>query len=118
MINFRFLPAAMLCVAVTGCFSPNTIATRHFILTPAPATTAATNGVRLGVGRVKMPEYLLSNPLAVRKNDGEVTYLETASWAERLDNGFARVLAANLAAMVPTDHVRLGAWPARWVAVS
>jgi uncharacterized lipoprotein YmbA len=31
-------------------------------------------------------------------------------WAERLDKGFVRVLAADLSAMVPTDQVLLGAW--------
>ncbi len=110
MNTFRSLTVATLCATVTGCFSPHTVATRHFILTPAPATAAATSGIRLGVGVVKMPEYLLSNSLAVRKNAGEIGYLESALWAEPLDKGFARVLAADLSAMIPTDQVRLGAW--------
>jgi uncharacterized lipoprotein YmbA len=110
MNTLRSLAAAALCATVTGCFSPHTVATRHFILTPAPATAEATSGIRLGVGVVKMPDYLLSNSLAVRKNAGEIRYLEGALWAERLDKGFARVLAANLSAMIPTDQVQVGAW--------
>ncbi|MGD1020725.1 MAG: PqiC family protein [Verrucomicrobiia bacterium] len=110
MNSFRSLAAAALCATVTGCFSPHTVATRHFILTPAAATAAATSDLRLGVGVVKMPDYLLSSSLAVRKNAGEIRYLEGALWAERLDKGFARVLAANLSAMIPTDQVLLGAW--------
>ena len=110
MNTFRSLAAAALGATVTGCFSPHTVATRDFILTPAPATAAATSDIRLGVGVVKMPDYLLSNSLAVRKSAGEVGYLEGALWAERLDKGFARVLAADLSAMIPTDQVRLGAW--------
>lgn len=112
MKTLRTLAAAALCVTVTGCFSPHTLATRHFILSPVPAITPATSGIRLGVGVVKMPDYLLSNSLAVRKGAGEVDYLEGALWAERLDKGFARVLAADLSAMIPTDQVRLGAWQA------
>ena len=110
MNTFRSLAAAALGATVTGCFSPHTVATRHFILTPAPATAAATSDVRLGVGVVKMPDYLLSNSLAVRKSAGEIGYLEGALWAERLDKGFTRVLAADLSAMIPTDQVLLGAW--------
>jgi len=31
-------------------------------------------------------------------------------WAERLDTGFQRVLAANLSVLLPTDRIRLSAW--------
>lgn len=111
MNTLRLLAAAALCATVTGCFTPHTVATRHFILTPTTETAAATTGdIRLGVGVVKMPDYLLGNSLAVRRNAGEISYLEGALWAEQLDKGFARVLAADLSAMVPTDQVRLGAW--------
>jgi len=117
MNTLRFLTAAALCVTATGCFTPHTVATRHFTLAPVPATTVATNGVRVGVGVVKMPEYLTGNSLAVRKDAGEIVYVESALWAERLDNGFARVLAADLSAKIPTDQVRLGAWRADDVTV-
>jgi len=118
MNAFRLLATGALCATLTGCFSANTIATRHFLLTPAPATaTAANTGLRLGVGVVKMPDYLMSSSLAVRKTAGEIGYLVTAVWAEPLDKGFARVLAADLSAMIPTDEVRLGAWRAEDVAL-
>jgi len=115
----RSLAVASLCAALTGCFSANTVSTRHFLLTPTSATTttAANTGLRVGVASVKMPDYLLPNSMAIRKDAGEVTYLETASWAERLDKNFARVLAANQSAMIPTDQIRLGAWRAEDVTV-
>lgn len=112
MNPFRFFIAAAFCAILTGCFSANTVATRHFLLTPAPASNAPSTGVRLGLGVVKMPDYLLHDSLAVRKSAGEVTYLETALWAERLDKGFASVLAANLSEMIPTDQIRTGTWRA------
>jgi uncharacterized lipoprotein YmbA len=115
MNTFRSLAMAALCVAVTGCFSPHTVVTRHFILTPTPATEPKTGGVSLGVRVMNLPDYLMNNSLAVRKNAAEVHYLETALWAERLDHGFERVLAADLAAMIPTDQIRLGAWRAEAV---
>ena len=117
MKTTRCLAAAALSVTLTGCFSANTVATRHFLLAPAPATTPANTGLRLGIGVVKMPDYLLHSSLAVRKNADEVMYLETALWADRLDKDFARALAANLSEMIPTDQVRLGSWRADDVAL-
>ena len=37
-------------------------------------------------------------------------------WAERLDTGIQRVLAANLATLLPTDQIRLSAWRSEDVA--
>ena len=57
-----------------------------------------------------MPAYLFNTSLAVRQGTNEVEYLESSIWAERLDAGFQRVLAANLATVLPTDQVRMSAW--------
>ena len=76
-----------------------------------PATLA------VGVGRVKLPAYLFDTSLAVRKDTNEIDYLPRALWAERLDTGIQRVLAANLAALLPTDQVRLSTWRSEDVGV-
>jgi uncharacterized lipoprotein YmbA len=62
------------------------------------------------VGHVKVPAYLFDTSLAVRKGTNEISYLPSVLWAERLDVGLQRVLAANLAALLPTDQVHLSAW--------
>jgi uncharacterized lipoprotein YmbA len=48
--------------------------------------------------------------MAIRKSANEIEYLENAPWAERLNQGFQRTLAANLATMLPSDRVYLSAW--------
>jgi uncharacterized lipoprotein YmbA len=48
--------------------------------------------------------------MAVRKGSNEIEYLPSTFWAERLDSGFQRVLAANLAILLPTDRISLSAW--------
>ncbi len=70
----------------------------------------------MGVGQVKLPAYLFDTSLAVRKGTNEIDYLPSALWAERLDTGFQRVLAANLATLLPTDQIRLSAWRSEDVA--
>ena len=64
----------------------------------------------VGLGQVKIPAYLFNSSFAVRKGANEIDYLPSAFWAERLDTGFQRVLGANLANLLSTDHVLLSAW--------
>ena len=104
-----------LCAGLTGCsfLKPAKPTARHFVLTPMPATgpvPAASNSLAVGVGQVKLPAYLFDTSLAVRKGTNEIEYLPSALWAERLDTGFQRVLAANLAIVLPTDRIHLSAW--------
>jgi uncharacterized lipoprotein YmbA len=114
--RFAALSAALaLCVGLIGCgfLKPAKPTARHFVLTPITATgsvSASTNTLSIGLGRVKLPAYLFDTSLAVRKGTNEIEYLPSALWAERLDAGLQRVLAANLALILPTDQVRLSAW--------
>ena len=97
-----------------GCsfLKPSGVEPRSFVLTALPAAGAppGRTATSLGVATVKVPSYLLRNSMAVRRGTNEVAYLEAASWAERLDLGLQRVLAANLATLLPTDRVHLSAW--------
>jgi len=100
------------CLAVSGCslFKPVKSTTRYYVLTPVAATPSGSGSLAVGLGQVKLPAYLFNTSLAVRKGTNEVEYLESALWAERLDASFQRVLAANLATVLPTEQVRLSAW--------
>jgi uncharacterized lipoprotein YmbA len=80
-----------------------------------PASAPA-NALAVGLGQVKMPAYLFDTSLAVRKGTNEVDYLSQMLWAERLDTGFQRVLAADLAIALPTDRILLSAWQSDAVA--
>jgi uncharacterized protein len=110
------LLALAACACLTGCLGflkPARATARHFVLTPLPAAEPATvtpGAPAVGVGRVKLPAYLFDTSLAVRKGTNEIEYFPSALWAERLDTGIQRVLAANLATLLPTDQVRLSAW--------
>ena len=110
-----WLVALAACAGLAGCglFRPAPPVERRFVLTPLPAAgamTATPGALALGIGPVKLPPYLFSTSLAVRKGTNEVEYLPSVLWAERLDKGLQRVLAANLSTLLPTDQIRLGAW--------
>jgi uncharacterized lipoprotein YmbA len=103
-------------LALTGCFGlmkPAQTTTRHFVLNPIAAPEPRAEQAQLagiGIGRIKLPAYLFEREIAVRKQTSEVAYLEKALWAERLDIGVQRVLAANLSFLLPTRQVRASAW--------
>jgi uncharacterized lipoprotein YmbA len=115
LLIFAVLGLAI-CLSLTGCFGflkPAHSTARQFVLTPLPATeaTAVTpHSLTVGIGQVKIPPYLLDTSLAVRKGTNEIDYLPSVLWAERLNGGLQRVLAANLCVLLPTDQVRLSAW--------
>jgi uncharacterized protein len=106
--------AAAACL--TGCFGflkPARDVARRYVLTPllaAGPVPVASGAPAVGVGQVKLPAYLFDTSLAVRSGTNEIQYLPMVLWAERLDTGVQRVLAANLAALLPTDKIRLSAW--------
>ena len=110
------ITSVLVCVSLTGCFGflkPARSTARHFVLTPIVADktrTESTRDLAVGVGQVKVPSYLFDSSLAVRTTTNELAYLTTVLWAERLDNGLQRVLAVNLAALLPSDMVRISAW--------
>jgi uncharacterized lipoprotein YmbA len=110
-----FISSLALGAGLTGCsfLKPAESTARYFLLTPLPSTapgSVASSSLAVGLGQVKLPSYLFNTSLAVRQGTNEVEYLDSAIWAERLDAGFQRVLAANLATVLPTDQVRTSAW--------
>ena len=116
LVLTRLLLALATGLSLTGCFGflkPAKSTARHFVLTSLPAAepAAAPRGaVAVGMGPVKLAAYLFNTSLAVRNGTNEIVYLPSALWAERLDTGLQRVLAADLATLLPTDQIRLSAW--------
>ncbi len=112
----RLLLALAVVVSLTGCFGflkPAKPTARHFVLSALPAAEPAatpSGGVAVGVGPVKIAAYLFNTSFAVRKDTNEIDYLPATFSAERLDSGLQRVLAANLATLLPSDQIRLSAW--------
>jgi uncharacterized lipoprotein YmbA len=112
------LCSVILLFGLSGCsiLKPAKSTAHYYVLTPIAATQGGAGAVAVGLGQVKLPPYLFNTSIAVRKGTNEVEYLDTAIWAERLEAGFQRVLAADLAAVLPTDQVRLSAWRSQDVA--
>jgi uncharacterized protein len=75
-----------------------------------PATVAAQSPV-IGVGPITLPKYLDRPQIVTRVGRHQLALAEFDRWAEPLQDNVLRVLAENLARLVPTDHILLHPWP-------
>ena len=74
------------------------------------AATGSPEGPVVGVGPVAVPTYLDRRSIVTLEADGEVRIASNHQWAEPLKDGVMRVVAENLAAMIPTDAAVVYPW--------
>jgi hypothetical protein len=81
----------------------------------ATVTRATANddliGLRLGVGRILLPEFLNRPQIVTRTSANRVHMADFSQWAEPLEKSIPRVLSENLARLTGTDHVSVYPWP-------
>jgi uncharacterized protein len=88
---------------------------RFYILNTLPASetgpAAAARGPVVGVGPITFPKYLDRPQILSRAGRNQLALGEFDRWAEPLQENVSRVLAENLALLIPTDQVLLNPWP-------
>jgi uncharacterized protein len=107
-ILFRLAaPTLGLCLmALGGCAS--TQAARFYVLSALPGGgtaspgAAAERGLAIGVGPVTLPKYLDRPQIVTFTSPYALNVAEFDRWAEPLESTFVRVLAENLALLIPT----------------
>ena len=75
-----------------------------------PATAAA-QGPVIGVGPITLPKYLDRPQIVTRASRNQLALGEFDRWAEPLQDNVLRVLAEDLARLIPTDQILLHPWP-------
>jgi len=83
---------------------------RFYVLSPMPVEAAAEQDIAVGVGPFRFPDYLLRPQIATQTSANQLDYAEYDRWAEPLDENFARILASNLARLLPSDQVHVYPW--------
>jgi hypothetical protein len=100
--------------ALAGCtlLAPVPDQSRFFLLTPitpapsgAPVTQGNTSALVLGLGPIKLPDYLERDEIAARVESNRVEFSQNDHWAEPLKNNFTRVLAQNLSTLLGTQQI-------------
>ena len=101
----------LLLLLLAGCASTET--PRHYLLSALPGEAAAQPPCfSLGIGPVKLPEYLNRPQIVTRASTNELTLGQFDRWAEPLDHTFLRVLAENVTKLLCTTSVSLFPWKA------
>jgi uncharacterized lipoprotein YmbA len=111
------LAVALLGVLAAGCTFRSAPPKTYLLSAGGAASPPAAAGARgpvVGVGPVTVPAYLDRPSIVVRAGEDEVRLSSDHHWAEPLKDGMARVVAENLAAMVPTEAVVVFPWRSPW----
>lgn len=97
----------LLCVLVSACASPNV---RYYALS-APPLPATQPDVRLGIaiGPATVAEAIDRPQIVVRRSATKVDVLEEDRWVDTPKREIPRVIAANLAILLP--HAQVAAYP-------
>ncbi len=114
---FRGWPAILMLVVifVAGCLgrSPSP---RFYALssiqedqTISKRKTPAQNAV-IGIGPVKMADYLDQSELVTRTSDNQLVKAEYDRWAGSVKDNFINVLGDNIGLLLPTDRIYLYPW--------
>ncbi|HCC54894.1 MAG TPA: hypothetical protein DEQ20_08235 [Desulfobulbaceae bacterium] len=76
----------------------------------APVTAEGGRMV-IGIGPVKLPEYLDRPQIITRLTANRLQLSDSYRWAEPLSENIPRVLGENLSALLGTDHILQHPWP-------
>lgn len=117
--------AGAIAMTLAGCSSvaktilaPQPDITKFYLLTPTADATAAppaaAQGVggdfAIGLGPIKLPPYLDRQEVVTRAAPNRLELSRNERWGESLQNGFAGVMARDLAAQTGTGRVILFPW--------
>ena len=108
---------AAVTVLLAGCLGPGTTRpTRLFVLNATAAPSAMgveASDLRLGVGRITLPEVLNRPQIITRTSANKVRMADFSQWAEPLEQSIPRVLSENLSRLIGTDQVSVYPWPSQ-----
>lgn len=84
----------------------------HSLQSEAPGAVQATaeKDLTIGVGPIKIPEYLDRPQMATRTTPNSLQFAEFDKWAASLEKDLGRVLAENLSILLSTDRVVVFPW--------
>lgn len=102
------LIVSILTAVLTGC--GHTPPSNYYILRAYAQPPSTHSTISLGIGPIRVPEYLQTNMLATSKGSNRLYLAQENRWAEPLEAGINRVISLNLAGLLRTQDVRTYPW--------
>ncbi len=105
-------PGILVLLLMAGCGSSPPV--HYFALSPAEVSKSQDSGkiLTLGLGPLRLPEYLNRSQLVTRGNGAELKIDEFSRWAEPLTRAIHRVVAIDVDNMMPGVTVLAFPWEA------
>lgn len=108
--------AMMALLALSGCAHHEpTKFYRLDVATLASSVPAKTSQASIGLGPIRIPDYLDRPQIIVAVTDNEYKLSEQHRWAEQLDQNISLALAKALPKLLGTEHIVRFPWPQRQV---
>lgn len=102
----RLLIPCLLTALLAGCGAPTPY--RYYTLSPVPAPARAQpQNLSLALGPISLPGAIERQQIVLRTGPNQVSLSEHERWAAPLKENVARVMVANLAAMLGTSNVSM-----------
>ena len=95
---------------LVGCSS--SVSSRHYVLNPLTEGKVQSQEPcpAIGIGPIKLPEYLNRTQIVTRTSPNEVTLAYFDLWAEPLNESVPRLLAENVSQLVCTKEIVFFPW--------
>lgn len=110
-MNRSLLPLFALLLAIaSGCSTPP----RYYVLDTLDTPSSKSNPTRksmIGLEAIEVPRYIDQTRITIRTGRNTLAVAAHDEWHEPLDAGVQRVLAANLAALIPEAQIERVPWP-------
>ncbi len=111
--RLEWLILGVLVIVLLGCAS--TQPTRFFVLSSTSGSEKMGHGENercfaIGIGPVKIPEYLNQPEIVTRITQNELRLDEFAKWAEPLEDSISRALAENLRSLLCIRSIVIFPW--------
>lgn len=109
------ITGVLLLALLAGCIGRGLV-TQEYVLTAMTANPGdgshlpATGDVVVGVGPIELPGYLRRPQIMTREARNELRSSDANRWAGELESDVARVLAQNLALLIPSHSVSTFPW--------
>ena len=114
--TISLLVAAAGLVVLAGCFG-STAPARFYALTSmeqsaaGPGPKSGLSGISVGIGPVKIADYLDRSDIVTRDTGNTVKFAEFHQWAGSLEDSFTSALAENLGFLLRSEQIYVRPWP-------
>lgn len=110
---YRIFGIFILICSLTGCIGGTSQKSSYYVFTPSEKPAAMqdiVSGISIGVGPVKIPEFLDRPEIVTRQDGNRLKVNDFHRWGDSLESQITYVLVENLSVQLDTDNIVTYPW--------